>query len=243
MQIVYALWWETTSSIYIGKTNSLATRIARHLQKLSMSTHTNKKLQEQYNKYGSPEVVSLEVCEDSKVFEVERSWIKEFDSVNTGLNLIGDLSTNKVSENTQPLDIYVDASIKCKYVLIGPDSTVYYVDNMIEFCKTAPDLKDNFLAEANQLNKVCRGDRSKSHKGYRLYRGPETYVPKKKNTYTIQGDGQTFYGVNNIAKFCKEHPMLCEDWENIANGLRAVASGRRKSYKGFTAQIEKGDSV
>lgn len=89
MQCIYALFWEQNNMIYIGKTVSLKRRVAEHLEILNANSHYNSKLQNQYNEYGEPSIIELEYCEDEDVYIKENYWIKEYDSVLSGLNIYG----------------------------------------------------------------------------------------------------------------------------------------------------------
>lgn len=84
---IYALYWPNSSLVYIGKSINVERRTYAHLYELKTGKHCNKKLINQFTFEGNPEIILLEACSPSKLAELESSWILEFDSVNSGLNI------------------------------------------------------------------------------------------------------------------------------------------------------------
>lgn len=85
---IYALYWESTSSVYVGQSQNISSRYKEHLRKLKNSTHTNYKVQKQYDQYGTPTLVCLEICSIIELDIREVLWTAEFNSIEVGLNLI-----------------------------------------------------------------------------------------------------------------------------------------------------------
>lgn len=231
MQVIYSLYWQQSGQVYIGKTNSIKDRIKYHFQKLGNGAHYNTKLQEQFNLYGEPEIVTLEYCEDSEVFKREAAWITEFDAVNSGLNLRGDLRDNIFIPQERSVP---EPTKEAKYIVIDENNTLHYIDCLTEFCKTYPKFDPkNYKAEANQLSKVLNlKSTTRSHKGLRLYTGTSTLVQPSK-VYTIKYKDEVYQGVRNLAEFARNHYAISDKWYNAANGLRCVARGTLKQYCGF----------
>lgn len=232
MQVIYSLYWQQSGQVYIGKTNSLKARTNSHFQKLRNASHYNTKLQEQFNLYGEPETVILEYCEDLEVFKREAVWITEFDAVNNGLNLRGDLRDNIFI----PQEHAVPKPIKeAKYIVIDENNTLYYIDCLTEFCKTYPKFDPkNYKAEAHQLSKVLSlKSTTRSHKGLRIYTGTTTTLVQSSRVYTIKYKDEVYQGVRNLAEFARNHYAISDKWYNAANGLRSVARGTLKQYCGF----------
>lgn len=84
---IYALYWPKSSMIYIGRGTSIEARWRSHTTFMTTNTHYNKKIQNQYNIYGLPEYHILEECTIDHLDILEITWISEFDSVASGLNI------------------------------------------------------------------------------------------------------------------------------------------------------------
>jgi len=84
---IYALYWETSSMVYIGKSVSIGNRVNAHLRKLINDTHPNYKVTKQYKLFGEPSLIVLEECNPSELADREAFWINEFNAVSEGLNI------------------------------------------------------------------------------------------------------------------------------------------------------------
>lgn len=80
---IYSLYWEKQDLVYIGKSIDLESRKRQHLNSLLNNKHTNFKVQEAFTKYGYPEFIVLEVCNSSKLKELEVQWTAEFEALNS----------------------------------------------------------------------------------------------------------------------------------------------------------------
>ena len=85
---IYALFWPTTSMVYVGQSQTINKRFREHISTLNRKTHANPKIQYHYDTYGIPELVILEICEIPELYEKEKYWTDEFDSMNYGLNIV-----------------------------------------------------------------------------------------------------------------------------------------------------------
>lgn len=235
MQVIYKIYWNNEESIYIGKTKSLKARIHQHIHSLKNNSHYNYKLQDMYNKYGEFSHEILEVCEDIEIFAKEVYWIRKLNTVEKGLNLIGSgINTNKDIIDSAYMPPIVSDKIECKVILLDKNDNIFYVNNISEFCRTQPDLRDNWKTSADHLCAIIREDCNGIHKGYRKYNGVNTPPPPSITSFSVTfPDGRIVHNILNLAKFCRETPELVETWENAADGLRRVARGVTIQYKGF----------
>ena len=85
---IYALFWPSSGMVYIGQSQTIDKRFKEHLRTLTKKSHANPKMQYQYEKYGNPELVILEICGVDELYEKEVFWTKEFDSLYSGLNIV-----------------------------------------------------------------------------------------------------------------------------------------------------------
>lgn len=82
------------SRVYIGECRNFYKRYGRHKSSLLLGKHFNIKLQNFVNKYGidALEFDILEICDDNLV-DKEIEYIKKYDSINNGFNIILDSRT------------------------------------------------------------------------------------------------------------------------------------------------------
>lgn len=77
---IYALYWSVPDLVYIGQSQNINARKARHFLDLRKGLHPNKKVQQAYNTFGLPEFVVLQECLVSELNSLERTYAKEFDN-------------------------------------------------------------------------------------------------------------------------------------------------------------------
>lgn len=76
---------------YVGQTTNFSRRKAEHFLKLRENRHPNKKLQNSFNKYGEEnfviEKITYENLTKAELDEMEKYYIKKYDSFKNGFNL------------------------------------------------------------------------------------------------------------------------------------------------------------
>lgn len=231
---IYALTWEHTDSLYIGQSQNVHNRYKEHIKALSNNAVTyNDKLQNMYNTFGQPSLLILEECSLLELDEKEISWIKEFDSVNLGLNVA--YGGSYITRGTVgPKNKYSKITIlKAFSMLYRTLHTMQYISNrtgisinMLSHISTGachvwlkeayPNQYDNMLHNIDKRIKNNQmGNKYNETKQYPLLRGP---------------DGNTYH-IDNVRAFCSSREDL--GLSGISN-LYAVMLGKRKSHKGYT---------
>lgn len=243
MIAIYSLTWNGVN-FYVGKTNSIKTREARHMGDLKRGNHWNYKLQEAYSTYNTlPTFNVIEYCEDRDANMVESKYIAQYKSVSTGYNILGNENYFEEGPGASNKQIVkLDTEIDCKIIIIEPDLTVKYVNNLAAFCReTFPETCSTAQTEFSRIKR--RVGNKKSYRGY-LAVDPklklkELEVNIKDNYIVVVSPEGEEYTVTNIAKFCKEHPILKDNWSSAANTFRNIRNGgTSKSYRGFTIKKE-----
>lgn len=84
---IYALYWEQSSMVYIGKGSPIENRFRSHRDMLEQGSHYNSKVSKQYSLYGQPEYIVLEECLLQECPLLEELWIQEFNAIKEGLNI------------------------------------------------------------------------------------------------------------------------------------------------------------
>lgn len=89
--VIYGIHNTITNKWYIGSCFDMKDRIQRHRYYLRKNKHHSQKLQKSYNLYGE-EVFEVQILkflkEDDDRFSIEETYIKEFNSVLNGYNIL-----------------------------------------------------------------------------------------------------------------------------------------------------------
>jgi group I intron endonuclease len=92
---IYKITNTVTNKIYIGSSSHISRRWNTHKRELSNKTHSNKKLQRAWNKYGSEIFIFsiIEECEKNKLVEKEQNYINmlkpEYNTLKTAYSALG----------------------------------------------------------------------------------------------------------------------------------------------------------
>lgn len=229
LTFIYKLEWVDQGIVYIGRSTNPNNRISVHLDALKNNTHYNYRMQETYNKLGAfTKVEILETVSSDIGNETEISYINKY---NSPLNLIGLYNTIEPSNIINHIE--VGKPIPSKYVIVDPSNKVHYIDKMIDFVKSTPDLASLGSTASRRLLEVCRG-KIGSYKGYRKYDSNNTLPNnmRHKYEYTIFNDTHT-YSCTDLVEFCKNTEPFKDTWYSSADRLRAVARGVAKTHKKY----------
>lgn len=205
-------------SVYVGKTTmSVESRFSFHLSLMKHGKHHSKKLQQAYNIYGVPEIITLEeLAPGVDSDEREQSWVEYYDSYNNGLNCTPGGSKYYGQNNKFNEDDYI--AVVC--FSAHTDMTILEI-----------------AYELNITNGVVQSIMyGKSH-GYLKDLVPEEYqkmldklgfrnLKKDRRAKVISPDGN-IHTVLNASQFSREHGLQ-------QSNFNQVLTGRRKSHKGWT---------
>lgn len=84
---IYALVFNGTDSMYIGQSVNIEARYSSHLSGFKHGRLTYK-LFNAFNDYGIPELAILHECSILELDDLEEIYIKEFDAVSSGFNIL-----------------------------------------------------------------------------------------------------------------------------------------------------------
>lgn len=228
---IYALWWDLPNLIYIGQSQDIARRFKDHGRELANLVHCNYKLQNTYNEYGKPEYIILELCSLDKLYELEKYYTYEFDSLNSGLNIVepglvgkGINSSNSRYTKIKILRVFVSIY---KYKRTREHiSTKYNVPTdlikRIAGGRSHLWLKEEYPKEYSLMKEVStkiRGKGGSTNKVVLLIDDPQG------NTHVIFG---------SLTDFCRTIPEFNENLKTSASTLSQMKAGVRKEYKKWT---------
>lgn len=208
---------------YIGCSSNIETRIKDHLSALGRGSHTNKKIQNAYNKYRNPIFEVLETCDLDKLYDREIYYINLFDSYKYGFNL----TTGGEGAGTGENNNYA------KYKELD-----YY--NVLKLLAYSEDSYSTISEKTNVSIDVIKKISMLISHTYLETKYPEEYaiVKTKKNTrsnsakskgivYPILLDPNGIeYVVENIHKFAEENGLQYQN-------LHKVLTGKRIHHKGW----------
>lgn len=110
---VYIITNLVNGNRYIGSSNNIYERLKYHLRELENSIHSNKYLQNSWNKYKNEnfEYGILELCEESKRLELEKFYV---DIINPEYNLNG-VCEGSILNHCEETKIKISNSVKQSY--------------------------------------------------------------------------------------------------------------------------------
>ena len=101
IECVYGLTFDK-KKFYIGSTINLNDRMRRHFYYLKTNSHHSSKLQRAFNKYKNLKIIILDLnVEHSDLSKLEIDYIREYNSVIHGYNMIEDSKTYKTFKQSK----------------------------------------------------------------------------------------------------------------------------------------------
>lgn len=221
---IYSIHWEVDDSkVYVGQSINIEKRWVFHKWELKNSRHTNKKLQETYDKYGDPVFTILEECSITELLFKEIYWITEFDAINSGYN-----------------KMYPDSS-KIGYLAANSKYSKLALLSLFRLLRnktlTYQDIADLTGINKSTVIQISRGEKhiwlhekypniAKQVESARLHRLNSKYTNDSK-VFVVKSMDGTVYRFSNISKFCKEHNLNVGNFHNMLHG-------KGNQCKGFT---------
>ena len=221
---IYLLKFYGTNKVYVGQSDNIGRRFDAHTRSFT-NGYVNYKLLDAYNLYGLPTLEIVEQCKISELDSKELEYIKVFDSVNNGLNILaGGLGTLKGDKH--PASKYTNEQIYEVFIRLiqEPISTLTSIAEQcsvplstienISSCKSHCWLRDMYPLEYLQLERL---------KGNRISNG-STALGRGKVYPPIYSPDGNVYKVTNAKQFAIEHNL------NHSH-LVGVLNGKRKTHK------------
>ncbi len=226
MRGVYALYWEDRGLVYIGQGN-LNTRYYSHLNDLKNNKHCNYKVQNAYDMYGVPQFVVLETnCGNLALSEMR--WIQEFDCVRTGLNILpGGLQLAGINH---PRSKFSRKTILKVLVLLWK-TKMTYKSISYRLGVSISSIRD---ISNGRIHAWLSEEFTEAYNNMVQLRGIQKYSDiTKKNYPKLVDPTGVVHSITNIAQFCRNHPLLSNNWECNKTELGRLFKGSRMQHKGF----------
>lgn len=151
IKCIYRILCLKNNKNYIGSTFNFNNRIKRHLYDLENKTHHSQKLQRAFNKYTKKEFnIFILKVNPVNVIEEENNWIKYYNSIEKGFNMIiatNDFKSFKMSEESINKAI---KNSKKEIISFTLDGKIYKKYLSVSDC--ARDIKTS----TSNITKCCR---------------------------------------------------------------------------------------
>lgn len=211
---------KNTDKVYIGQSNNIEARIARHNSDMVRGVHTAK-MQKAFDEYGEFDWEVLEECTEENLNDRETFYISIFNSTVDGFNTYKDaleappaykgiLNGNARTEDIPVYKKILDATISNpKYSIYKIAEIVgcpyYTVDHLWQGGYTW--LKDIFPEEYVAVRNLS---------GTRQI-GGKSLAQQGKELIEVLNPELVIYKIDNIRKFAKEHNIDAGDLTNVLN--------------------------
>lgn len=228
---IYALRFNNTDKVYIGKSKNIENRLDTHLYKMRKGLNS-KRLNEAFSLYGTPILEVLCECQENELDSLEEEAIEIFNSVTNGFNTLKLSGTNGVNYNTgekHPNSKYTnDDILRVFYLLID---TKYH---------TFEEISIQTGVACSVIADISKGDNHKwlesiDSQGYKVLLNQKA---NRRSIGNISGkipkilspNGEIF-SVHNIRAFAKAHGLQ-------QTHIVQLFKGRGKSHKGWKPVVE-----
>ena len=188
---IYVIRNKVNDKVYIGQSKDIDGRWRQHLSHLRRGIHKNEHLQNAWNKYGEInfEFSILELCDVCDMDNLERYYIKKYDSINANFGYNRESGGN----------IKKKASIETREKISKNHANVSKENNPFYNKKHSKESIQKFMNNENYTNRKHKGIDShtcviseevareiKEHfsDGHKPYRGEITDIAKKHNINT-----------------------------------------------------------
>lgn len=220
---IYSLYWEESELIYIGQSKNIEKRIYEHIRLLSTNSHYNKKLTLAYTNYGNPTSSIIEECSLSDLDKLEIYWINEFNSIDSGLNILpGGNSTGKDTEHSASVYSKEELLAAAK-LLLDSKQTLLSISNNTGISSAVLSTIANETAHTWILDTLHIHGKLKDAASDR--RQNQRSFSKNYGAWMLSPTGKVFQ-VFKITDFAKEHDLT-------NSKVSEVLSQKRSSHKGW----------
>ena len=223
---IYALYWPKQDLIYIGQTNNFSVRKYEHFRLFKTGTASNYKLKNAYDLYGEPDFEVICICPTSDLDSNEYLYIKEFDSVKNGLNILDKpFGTGKDTEHQAAKFSKEEILNVVELLLQG-----HTLDYITKITKVSKPVISSIL---NQHRHTWIPENKKELLAIELSKR-QLKVSRDSSglNYWIKSPEGVVHQVPNISQFSRDNKLL-------NTKLNEVLRNKRKSHCGWTRPTEK----
>jgi hypothetical protein len=228
---IYCIYWEEADNLYyIGCSNDIEHRVYKqHLYMLKTDRHTNYKLQDAYNTYGTPKVHILEKCTPELLYKKEIEWIKEFNSYYAGLNLTGGGNGTGFGSNHPDAlyseSVYKDILFELVYSSMTHRNISKKLNVSIEVVQSISTLKAHKHLKSVYPEQYMLLERKNT--SIKVSRSHGTILEGRTYPLIISPSGEVF-NVTNVAEFSRDHNI------QVSALSKLLLFKTRKTLSGWT---------
>ena len=233
---IYKLSFQNYNHFYIGSAINLSNRKQNHKSKLSSQKHSNKKLQNVFNKYGMFNFQIIEYCDINNLIEREQHYL---DTLNPHLNILKIAYSSlgyKHNENTISKLKLINKEIVSRPEVINKISKTWFKvgqsnivsENtkqklkMINIGKKATDETKQKMRDKKLGKKVSSDTKIKMSKNRKI-------TPQKNwvKVCKLDTNDNIIEIYPNIMNACESLNVTCSRY------IRHTLENKRETYKGF----------
>lgn len=229
---IYQIENLVTHESYIGQTIDFKRRKRDHINNLKNNQHDNPKLQNAWNKYGEQEfhfrVWEFNIESFEELNKLECEYIKKYDSLNNGYNLVPGGGKPPLHQKVKDEDIVKFLCVQFKYG-DGLGKTCEDIFGWARGTASAAKRKIRYLNAWNIYENMSEEERDNlGKKVYSEYHMEEKRFQRQlsqggcSRAYSLTQDDYNFafaaqelgYGYTSVAKYLQIKPSTVKDWFN-----------------------------
>lgn len=229
---IYQIENLVTHESYIGQTIDFKRRKRDHINNLKNNQHDNPKLQNAWNKYGEQEfhfrVWEFNIESSEELNKLECEYIKKYDSLNNGYNLVPGGGKPPLHQKVKDEDIVKFLCVQFKYG-DGLGKTCEDIFGWARGTASAAKRKVRFLNAWNIYEKMTKEEQDNlAEKVYSKYHMEEKRFQRQlaqggcSKAYSLTQDDYNFaftaqelgYGYTSVAEYLQIRPSTVKDWFN-----------------------------
>lgn len=229
---IYQIENLVTHESYIGQTIDFKRRKRDHINNLKNNQHDNPKLQNAWNKYGEQEfhfrVWEFNIESSKELNKLECEYIKKYDSLNNGYNLVPGGGKPPLHQKVKDEDIVKFLCVQFKYG-DGLGKTCEDIFGWARGTASAAKRKVRFLNAWNIYEKMTKEEQDNlAEKVCSKYHMEEKRFQRQlaqggcSKAYSLTQDDYNFaftaqelgYGYTSVAEYLQIRPSTVKDWFN-----------------------------
>lgn len=151
---IYCLRLSVNEKVYIGQSKDLYSRLKHHFTSLARKRHCNKRLQNDWNKYGFPyfELSILDIVDKQLLNEKEEFWIEHFNSTDKdkGYNILKYAGAPKEYKLSDEVKLYLKQIKNKKVIQFSKNGKLKYTFDNVFVASGILGIR------ASYISSVCR---------------------------------------------------------------------------------------
>lgn len=155
--VVYCITNTSNNKVYIGSTNHFKIRIKRHVRELTHQYHSNKHLQNSWNKNSTCFVVEIlqNIDNIDEILKVEQSYIDKYNAINPnfGYNIRNNFDFEWLSDESIEIRKLKSKNLYKEVYAFDKDS-----GELIDSFESVSEAARYFKTSSSNISRCCKGE-------------------------------------------------------------------------------------